>query len=304
MSMSIEKYLNELDQSLAGLTAGDRAEIVLEIKSHLLEAQAKNGGSMETAIASMGTPSSVAAKFLAERGLKPKTHYKLRPFLKWVLILSVGGIFLLVTSLVVLMIQFSPLLKIDGDKKTVSILDGWIEIHGGEGTIKIGDTGMARDEQTNRFDGTQPLKAKETINIALGNGRIHLRTSLDDNFTWSCKVFGRTDQARIEEAKGELKLDLADTSGADCEIGIPRSTKTKVDLKNGKVRLERPLFHAKVEVVNGGIEFIPVPTTPYNITSKVTNGNNQFPVTGKTSDAFQMDFAVTNGFIRNRLVEE
>lgn len=304
MSANLTKYLNDLDQALDGIPAGERAEIILEIKSHLMDSQAKNGGSMEAAIASMGTPSAVAARFLSERGLKPKVHYKLRPLLKWAAAIIVAGIVLIIGTVIVLMIAFSPVLKIDGENKRVSILNGFVEIDGNEGTLKVGDTRMARDEELGRFDGTKNVKKDQKVRIKLGNGRASLRTSLTNEMTWACKIYGQADLARFEDEKTVLTLNLEETSGSDCEISVPRSTFVDLNLINGKVRLERPLFHANVRVGNGGIEFIPVSTTPYKVVSKVVNGTNQPPATSTGPDGFQMDLEVTNGFIRNKLIPD
>ncbi|MES2200721.1 MAG: NINE protein, partial [candidate division FCPU426 bacterium] len=67
---AIEAYLDRLDRALEPMPASGRAEIVSEIKSHLLDAKRKSPRrSMQSILDSFGDPKQVAERYLAERGL-------------------------------------------------------------------------------------------------------------------------------------------------------------------------------------------------------------------------------------------
>ncbi len=67
---AIEAYLDRLDRALEPMPASGRAEIVSEIKSHLLDAKRKSPRrSMQSILDSFGDPRQVAERYLTERGL-------------------------------------------------------------------------------------------------------------------------------------------------------------------------------------------------------------------------------------------
>lgn len=67
----LESYLSELDKYLAQIPVSDRADIIIEIKSHVMDAQAKKPSQDITAILnSLGDPESVAKRYLQERGIQ------------------------------------------------------------------------------------------------------------------------------------------------------------------------------------------------------------------------------------------
>jgi len=79
----LEGYLSLLDKTLGPISISERAEIVTEIKSHVLEAQQRDPSlSLEAILSSLGEPEQVANKYLLERGLKPSKP-STRPFVKW-----------------------------------------------------------------------------------------------------------------------------------------------------------------------------------------------------------------------------
>jgi len=69
---AIEAFLGRLDKALGPVAPSERADIISEIKSHILDAQAKNPKrSIASIIDSFGEPETVANRYLSEKGLKP-----------------------------------------------------------------------------------------------------------------------------------------------------------------------------------------------------------------------------------------
>lgn len=132
----LESYLAELDKYLTQIPVSDRADIIIEIKSHVLDAQSKNPSQdIESILSSMGDAESVAKRYLQERGLQAATPVKtssmmwLPASIKWLVIgfLSFIGIIVIVAALLIW--RFTPLISVDEANNRISIGGGLIQIH-------------------------------------------------------------------------------------------------------------------------------------------------------------------------------
>src|SRR5579863_5919092 len=106
----LETYLSTLDKYLVQIPVSDRADIIIEIKSHVWEAQTKNPAqSIDTILNSIGDPESVAKRYLQERGLQAALPVKtssmmwLPASIKWLVIGFLGfiAIIVIVVSLLI-----------------------------------------------------------------------------------------------------------------------------------------------------------------------------------------------------------
>ena len=61
--ISLDAYLVEVQRALAGMDPKVRADILLELRSHLSDSVAANGGNIGAATQSLGDPASVARKY-------------------------------------------------------------------------------------------------------------------------------------------------------------------------------------------------------------------------------------------------
>lgn len=59
----IDEYLAQVRGSMVGMDAGVRDDILRELRSHLAESVAANGGSPERALASLGSPADVGREY-------------------------------------------------------------------------------------------------------------------------------------------------------------------------------------------------------------------------------------------------
>lgn len=151
----LENYLARLEAVLSPFAPSDRAEIVLEIKSHVMAALDRDPKTqLDSVLAALGEPEAVANRYLIERGLQ---HSKppVSPIVKWVVIGFLGTLALIVLSIALVVARFSPLLRINEKEDFVSLLNGTVEISGKDGNIRIGGK-----------DGTIQIDGK--------NGKIHI----------------------------------------------------------------------------------------------------------------------------------
>lgn len=131
----LEAYLSELDKYLRQIPVSDRADIIIEIKSHVLEAQSKNPiQEVEKILNSMGDPESVAKRYLQERGLQSSLPTKtssmmwLPASIKWLVIGFLGFIAIIVIVVSLIIWRFTPLISVDEVNNRVSIGGGLIQI--------------------------------------------------------------------------------------------------------------------------------------------------------------------------------
>lgn len=132
----LEAYLSELDKCLGQIPVSDRADIIIEIKSHVLTAKEKNPNqSIDAILNSLGDPEAVAKRYLQERGLqfgKPAKTISmmwLPAAIKWLVIGFLGFVMIVVIVIGLLIWRFTPLISVDETKNRVSIGGGIIEIH-------------------------------------------------------------------------------------------------------------------------------------------------------------------------------
>ena len=131
----LEVYLAELDKYLAQIPVSDRADIIIEIKSHVLDAQTKNPTQdIDTILSSMGDAESVSKRYLQERGLqvltpiKPSSMMWLPASIKWLVIGFLSFISIVVIIVSLLIWRFTPLISVDEANDRVSIGGGLIQI--------------------------------------------------------------------------------------------------------------------------------------------------------------------------------
>ena len=132
----LEAYLAELDKYLTQIPLSDRADIIIEIKSHVLDAQSKNPTQgIDIILNSMGDAESVAKRYLQERGLQAMSPVKtssmmwLPASIKWLVIGFLGFISIIVIVISLLIWRFTPLISVDEVNNRVSIGGGLIQIH-------------------------------------------------------------------------------------------------------------------------------------------------------------------------------
>lgn len=141
----LETYLNRLDKALGQVPVSDRAEIVTEIKGHVVEAQSRDPGkTVDSILASLGEPEGVANKYLMERGLKPGRAPR-GNMAKWLTIGFLGTLGMVVLFVTIVLWRFTPIISVDETKGEVKILGGAIHIRANDDNVSLKTIGGGMD---------------------------------------------------------------------------------------------------------------------------------------------------------------
>jgi hypothetical protein len=281
----IETYLTSLEKALRGLPVSDRADIVTEIKSHILSAMERDpNAQVGQVLSAMGEPETVANRYLAERGqtfVKPPVS----PMVKWIVIgfLGMFGMVLIFTTFVFL--RFSPILKVDGEK--VKLLGGLIDVD---------DT----DSKGHTFKGFHHLDDdKRPLNILAVNSKFDLHNSDSNDFRWNCKTSNTEKMPEIRGDENGLTMDLTSYAGVKCDFYFPQKHPINVEFTNGQISIEKPHYDLSIKGDNGKVDFESDSDVGYKYDVEVKLGKvDTFTSTNK-SELYQIKIRLNNGLISN-----
>lgn len=277
----LERYLNSLELALKPFPVSDRAEIIIEIRSHILSALEK-GSNLDSVLSALGEPETVANKYLIERGLKTAKP-PISPIVKWLVIGFLGSIAILVVGTIAMFAYLSPVVKVDERTESVSLFNGAIQVDG---------------KKLNRRSGSVGVASGQPIEVRFGSGNVEVETSESSNFVWSCT--GLTKEDVKAETVGEiLSFDLSQQSAAECELKIPKDSKLKAIGKSGNLEISEPEFHVDAELASGNISFDANDSVKYKFDVKVQSGNAATFTSSDDPGAYEMKFSVLSGNIEN-----
>lgn len=300
--MSVEKklesYLTSLDKALNKISIGDRADIITEIKSHVLMTKEKNPEqSIESILSSLGEPETVANKYLIERGLKPGKASK-SPMIKWLTIGFLGTFGISCLMLLILIWNFSPLIYVDEKNERVQLLGGMIDVDGNEGRVKVGSSYV--QSKGKKFKGALPVKMIETkeIKIQFDNGKMDIGMSADEQLRWECKLTHIDEKTFINKDKEVLLINLKDIDDVNCDLELPKGIKAVINGANGKLDLSKPLSEIEIEMANGKVDIEPEASAKYKYDLKIKNGLMDEFVSSNDKDAILVKVNLVNGAIK------
>lgn len=232
----LENYLSALERVLAPFPVSDRAEIVTEIKSHVLSALERDPQqSIDSILHAMGAPESVANRYLLERGLKP-TKPPISPAVKWIVIGFMGTAAMLLLFVGTLAWKLSPILKIDERAGRVVILGGLIDVNEKEGTVKVGPMHIeGKKGGWTTYAGNRPVRDRE-ITIRIDDGRLEIVEHEGADFAWNCRGASSTRGAAMIETPQAIGLDVHDNHGVRCEIAVPKGVDLSINGKTSRWR--------------------------------------------------------------------
>ena len=293
----LESYLTSLERVLKPFPVGDRAEIVTEIKSHVLSALERDPQTrLDTVLAALGEPETVANRYLIERGLTPAKP-PISPIVKWVVIGFLGTFAMLLIFVGVIALKFTPLLHVDDLKDKVSILGGMIEVDGEKGKVLIrGGLGDEWHETTNTFEGSISATPGQSISVKFGSGKIELNNSESSKFSWSCNSIKKGAPSATTE-NNLVALDLSAQGWVKCEISVPEHAKFAINGTDGKLAIEEPRYNISANLINGKVDVEPAEDHSYRYDLQVTHGKMDSFQSSDKSDAFNMAIHLVNGRI-------
>lgn len=296
----LESYLATLDRALNKVSVSDRADIILEIKSHVLDSLANHPEQTTTAILkALGEPEAVANRYLVERGLKPGKAPK-SPMLKWLTIGFLGTLTIVVAAGIFVIFYFTPLIQVDESQGSVKILGGLISIDGepGNDSIDIDWSSSGRS-----FSGSRVLNVADidSIDIQFTNGKFDVHGTTSDTMTWTCKAMSSSTAAApapdVLIQGRTAALDLKAGLASKCEIGLPNGIAARFEGANGKVFLDHPQAPTEIKMSNGKVEIEPDPGRLYLYDLKVTNGDVDDFASSDDPAALKIAVSMDNGRI-------
>lgn len=319
----IEHYLSQLDRELQALPTGQRAEIITEIRSHILDKVAADSTkTIQAVLNDMGTPREVAGRYLEQKGVKPWAPSPARNWLKWIAISFAAMVAFVIISTIGTIWYFSPLVEVDEVAGRVKILGGWIDVNENTEEVKIGsstirgnissddggsieifgsdgeDEGMQINVGTaGKTIGEEDVAQKKvkTIKIPFNTAKLSLMTATGDIFKWDCKGMSAIPKAEI--AAGVLTLDLNKANAAKCSLRIPAGVKTEIKGINGKMELKKPAGPMDIAVTNAKVEIDPDSSRVYDFEVKVTNGMHDAFERSEDKGALKVKVNVVNGVV-------
>lgn len=296
----LEHYLSQLDRELQALPTGQRAEIITEIRSHILEAGEKDPAkSIQSLISDMGTPREVAERYLQQKGVK---YWAPSPARNWLRIFALGVAGLMafaIASTVFMIWYFSPLIHVDEAKGRVTLLGGLIDVNEETDTVKIGGMTVngsmknghlelrsgddpGHDMQINlggksvTASGEEDVKNISLLKIPFNTARLALVVE-GSTFKWDCKSIGAA-LAPVSVDAGVMTFNLDKMDMAKCDLYIPVALKTQIRGINGALEIENPSADMDIKVTNGKVNIKPARSKVYDFQVSVLNGmHDEFP---------------------------
>lgn len=295
----LEQYLSRLDRALSAISASDRADIILEIKSHVLDAHDRDPSkSIEMIIEALGQPETVANKFLIERGISPAKPPK-QPVVKWLTIAFLGSFAIVTFATLAFIWKFTPIIKVDEANNRVQILGGLIDIQDKEGNLNLGDLISLADGPSQKIEGEIKLNSKsvDQLKIMFKNGKIDARAEKGDVFEWKCKIKGEHNSEKIAPKGKDFVMDFSAANGVACDVTYPEGIKAMLHGINGKIDVRDPTASLDVELSNGKVDIRLKEHKAYKFDSEVKNGKVDLPVSSKAPDAIKIKVRINNGKI-------
>lgn len=303
----LENYLDRLEKSLGTISVSEKAEIIIEIKSHIMDATENDPEhSTQNAINSLGVPEQVAKKYLDERGLEaPKLNLPKAPSAKWFVLGFLGLIGMFMLFILILVFSFTPFIKVDEDKGRVQILGGLIDINERtfdaivddkdkknfkfEGSLKIGDDANELSAGIKEINENDPKEIK--MNFL--NGKASFEASTTDKLEYSCK----TDKLIDSGTKHVKNFDFSNTNAAKCKFKVPKDYSIKIKAINAKFSFDQVAANIDLKATNGKIDFKPAKGIDYNYNFKITNGKISNYNSSNNKEAYQVKMTLLNGKI-------
>ena len=288
----LERYLSTLEKALMPFPASDRAEIITEIKSHVLAALDRDPETrLDTILASLGEPETVANRYLLERGMKP-TKTSISPIVKWLVIGFLGTFAMTLLFGGFLISHFGSLIKIDGDKDRVQMLGGLIDIDSGKNRVSIGD------DSGSAFAGETKTTLGDSIHIKFANGKFEITNSGEQKLAWACSGEGAPLKT-VSIQNQTAELDFSANHSIKCKIAVPPGAHLRLNGDNGKIDFNSPHFEIDASLENGKVLFSSASDAHYKFDLSAQNGKIDNFKSSTEADAHLIKIHLNNGKILN-----
>jgi hypothetical protein len=292
----LERYLTTLESALKPFPVGDRAEIITEIRSHVLSALERDpSANVETILAALGEPEIVANRYLLERGLKPAKP-PISPIVRWIVIGFLGTFAMVLLFAGFVIAQFSPIVKVDEKENKVEILGGMIKVDGANERVTI--NGLVGDGSLTSFKGSEPYEAGRELFVKFNSGSLVVERSHDSEFQFECMGLN-SDSSSAGAWNHVSTLDLSSMPNTQCELEVPAGVILHVNGESGSIAFENADFDLDAELSRGKISFEAKRNVPYKFDIKVDSGKADSFESSTDPKARQARLHVGSGRISN-----
>jgi hypothetical protein len=297
----LERYLSKLEGALKSFPVSDRAEIITEIKSHVLSALERDPNiQLDTILAALGEPETVANRYLLERGLNPAKP-PISPIVKWVVIGFLGTLALLLIFAGLVVSTLSPIVQVDGKTDNVTLLGGLVRVDGANEEVII--AGKSLTDIADTSHGSSPVNKGQSITVRFSTGRIDIRSANDNRLSWDCQGLG-PEKVKTRSQAQTLVLDLTTYFAAKCEIHIPENIDLSMTGGNAEVAIDQPRFNIDASFGNANVRLNPDPGHKYLYDLKVDRGSVDGFTSSNDPKSYKIKIAVDNGKITAEAPEE
>lgn len=298
---NLETYLTALERELQSLTTSERAEILLEIKSHVMSKMEEDSSADEMSILkSLGSPRDVAIKYVDDRGIEWKAPVQssgaIASIVKWLVIGFLGTIGVFVCVFIFLVTQFSPLVEVDEEKGKVKILGGMIDIDDFDRqdfNISFNDNKSGRVQETYLVE-----NLRKPLLISAASGKMNIRNSSSGVIEVNCKAQSNLAENMLNEESETYVLDLSVIGSSKCEIDIPGSMVLSVKMNSGILKLDKLVNSQNIDMNSGRIKIKEKPGQKYKYTFNILTGKIDDFETSSAKDAIPVSIKLRAGRVQ------
>ena len=291
----VERYLFELERYLTQIATSDRITILSEVQKEI-EGKINSAPSKDIfeILSSIGDPLSVAKRHLSERGIEYRPMKKNRHIVRYFVLAAFGLGGLGVIAFSILVWKFTPLIKIDEENNRVQILGGMIDVDGKKGSVKVSKSMhiMGGKEEYEGHRDIVPDNIKQ-LNFNFGPGRLDLKTSINTKISWKCEG----SWAEITQENDVLSFELERRSPVECDLSIPKDMKVVIKGRQGKIQIDKPLFHLDLNLNEGKVGFDLDEKAEYGFANQIKVGSVDVFPSSSSSNAYKMNINVQSGKI-------
>lgn len=212
---------------------------------------------------------------------------------KWLVIGFLGSLALILAFVIVLVLMFSPVIRIDEPRGKVLVLGGLIEVTG-----KKSEQEKVELSEENKLTQSLEVDLKaqnaRSVYFVFNGGDLVVKTSSDGLLKIDCSNPAPL-QGKLE--KDQFVLDLSSIENTKCSLAIPEKMIATIKGVNGKLGIEEPKFDLMVKMVNAKISFVGAEATEYKFSNSVGYGTMDQFVSSEKKEAFKVSISLVNGAI-------
>ena len=272
------EYLIRVESYLTDLEVTQRSKILIEANQEISQME----------LVELLPPLEFANEKRAEHGFivyrAKKKVSLLSLFFKFSLIM----LLIVVSSIGVLIWNFTPILKVDEENNRIVLLGGLIDIDGKAGKMKVfDDYHFSDDSFTNDFQASIALdNEKEEVILNFNSGSFHLKNSSDENFSLDCKLANPPTQDIISQKDDLVQIDFTKIDGLNCALSIPHDKKITIEGKQASIKVPSPEYNLYIELENGKVYLTPEQEIDYTYNLSIENKSpNNYIGDFKSSEA-------------------